>query len=179
MLNDAMEAEGRSGLERELEIHRAIVQLYPNEHFTRAFDSVANELRVAILGNKLDNVSAALNSYDYKPLIRVIRTRDHDRSIELLTDCINGFATRLLQAIGPTETKVVEHPPHADASPAESGALAKIRVCRQSLAARGSRSRVSAACTSRKRILYARSTKSPQRFCSGQPRPGRKFARCA
>ena len=108
ILNDAMDAEGRSGLERELEIHRAIVQLYPNEHFTRAFDSIANELRVAILGNKLDNVSAALNSYDYRPLIRVIRTRDHDRSIELLTDCINGFATRLLQAIGPTETKVAD-----------------------------------------------------------------------
>ena len=53
-------------------------------------------------------MSAALNSYDYKPLIRVIRTRDHDRSIELLTDCINGFATRLLQAIGPTETKVAD-----------------------------------------------------------------------
>jgi len=32
-LNEAMEGEGRSGLERELEIHRAIVQLYPNEHF--------------------------------------------------------------------------------------------------------------------------------------------------
>ena len=107
-LNDAMESEGRSGLERDLEIHRAIVQLYPNEHFMRAFDGVANELRVATLDTKLDKMSEALNSYDYKPLIRVIRTRDHDRSIELLTDCINGFATRLLQAIGPSspQTKV-------------------------------------------------------------------------
>jgi DNA-binding GntR family transcriptional regulator len=107
-LHDTMEAEGRSGLERELEIHRTIVQLYPNEHFLRAYDGVANELRVATPGTKIDKVSEALNSYDYKPLVRVIRTRDRDRAVELLIDCINGFATRLLQAIGPSspETKV-------------------------------------------------------------------------
>jgi len=63
---------------------------------------------VATLGAKLDRVSAALNSYDYKPLIRVIRTRDRERALELLTDNVNGFATRLLQAIGPSETKVAE-----------------------------------------------------------------------
>ncbi len=101
-LNEAMEGEGRSGLERELEIHRAIVQLYPNEHFMHAYDGIANELRVATLGTKLDKVSEALDSYDYKPLVRVIRTRDRERAVELLADCINGFATRLLQAIGPT-----------------------------------------------------------------------------
>ena len=109
-LHEAMEGEGRSGLERELEIHRAIVQLYPNGHFVRAYDGVANELRVATLPTKLEQVSEALNSYDYKPLVRVIRTRDHDRAIELLTDCVKGFATHLLQAIGPRETKVAEVP---------------------------------------------------------------------
>lgn len=109
-LHEAMEGEGRSGVDRELEIHRAIVQLYPNEHFVRAYDGVANELRVATLPTKLEQVSEALDRYDYKSLICVIRTRDHDRAIELLTDCVKGFATRLLQAIGPRETKVAEVP---------------------------------------------------------------------
>jgi len=109
-LYEAMDGEGRSGLDRELEIHRAIVQLYPNEHFVRAYDGVANELRLATLPTNPEQVSEALNRYDYKPLIRALRTRDHDRAIELLTECVKGFATRLLQPIGPQETKPAELP---------------------------------------------------------------------
>lgn len=52
---------------------------------------------------RLEEACEALDRYDYKPLIRVIRARDQKRAIELLTDCVKRFATRLLQAIGPRQ----------------------------------------------------------------------------
>lgn len=97
-----------SGLEREFAIHRAIVQLYPNEHFIRAFDGIANELRVAIAGVRLKDVSEAQLRQDYGPLIRAIRTHDHDRAIGLLRDAVNEFAMRVLQGLGAPDSHSAE-----------------------------------------------------------------------
>ncbi len=58
---------------------------------------------------RLEEACEALDRYDYKPLIRVIRARDQKRAIEL-SDCVKRFATRLLQAIGPRQMKVAEVP---------------------------------------------------------------------
>jgi DNA-binding GntR family transcriptional regulator len=115
LLYDALDApapvvEGgdTSGLQREFAIHRAIVQLYPNEHFIHAFDGVTNALRVAIAGVRLKDVSEAQLRQDYGPLVRTIRTHDHDRAIGLLREAVNEFATRVLQGLGPPDTHSVE-----------------------------------------------------------------------
>ena len=90
-------------LDREFAIHRAIVQLYPNEHFLQAFDNVSNELRVAVAGVQLRELSDAQLRRDYEPLLRAIRTRDRDQALHLLATAVNDFSSRVMQALSPRE----------------------------------------------------------------------------
>jgi DNA-binding GntR family transcriptional regulator len=105
---DARTASGGEGeigwvLEREFAIHRAIVQLYPNDHFLRAFDNVSNELRVSVAGVQLRELSDAQLRREHEPLLRAIRTRDREQALALLTEAVNDFAVRVMQALSPRE----------------------------------------------------------------------------
>ncbi len=57
------------------------MQLYPNEHFLRAFDNISNELRVSVAGLKLRELSDAQLRREYEPLLRAIRTRDRAQAL--------------------------------------------------------------------------------------------------
>lgn len=108
-------------LEREFAIHRAIVQLYPNEHFLRAFDNVSNELHVAVAGVQLRELSDAQLRREYEPLLRAIRTRDRDQALSLLATAVNDFSVRVMHALSPRE-------PHGAPAVPERPAIAQLRA---------------------------------------------------
>jgi DNA-binding GntR family transcriptional regulator len=115
------EVENGWVLEREFAIHRAIVQLYPNEHFLRAFDNVSNELRVAVAGVHLRELSDAQLRREYEPLMRAIRTRDREQAIDLLRAAVNDFSVRVMHALSPREPQVAERPPVTPLRPRIAG----------------------------------------------------------
>lgn len=104
-------AQAAAGIDRHFAVHRAIVELYPNEHFVRAFDSVVGELRVAVAGMRLPDVADDQIRQDYGTLIRAIRARDYDRATGLLSERVQGFAARVVEAKGTSDSELAEAEP--------------------------------------------------------------------
>ena len=93
-------SETYASVERELAIHRAVVQLCPNEQFVRTFDGAANELRVAMAGVRPHHLTDAEMCESYAPLLRAIRTRDQAKALAFITDSVNEFMTRIVLGSG-------------------------------------------------------------------------------
>ncbi len=95
-VHNAAGGKNVSLVDKELAIHRTIVQLYPNEQFLRAFDGAANELRLAMAGVRAQQLSEAELCEGYAPLLRAIRTRDCPKAVALLGESVGAFLTHLV-----------------------------------------------------------------------------------